>query len=247
MTEQRNDEFPDQPFLNRVRDALWRRPGQASVMIGSGFSRNARKSRPDAPDIPLWRDLADALAESLSRDNPEGGLARHEPAADRVLDLAQKYKDSFGRTRLHQFLMESVRDEDFSPGELHHRLLELPWSDVFTTNWDTLLEQCLPVPERAYTLVTSKNHLPVCPSPRIVKLHGSIPETFPLIATRKDYRRYPKRYASFVNTVRQAMMETVVLLLGFSGEDPNFRQWLDWVRKNMGNSAPRIYLAGWLR
>ena len=247
MTNQRNDEFPDQLFLNHVRDALWRRPGQASVMIGSGFSRNARKNRPDAPDIPLWPDLARALAKNLLRDNPKGEHARHEPAADRVLDLAQKYKDSFGRTRLHQFLIESVRDEDFSPGKLHHRLLELPWSDVFTTNWDTLLEQCLPVPERAYTLVTSKNHLPVCPSPRIVKLHGSIPATFPLIATRKDYRRYPKRYASFVNTVRQAMMETVVLLLGFSGEDPNFRQWLDWVRKNMGNSAPRIYLAGWLR
>ncbi|MCY3778183.1 MAG: SIR2 family protein, partial [Candidatus Aminicenantes bacterium] len=247
MTDQRNDEFPDTLFLNHVRDALWRRPSQASVMIGSGFSRNARTNRPDAPDIPLWDDLARALAKSLTRDNQKGEHTRHEPAADRVLDLAQKYKDSFGRTRLHQFLMESVRDEDFSPGKLHQRLLELPWSDVFTTNWDTLLEQCLPVPERAYTLVTSKNHLPVCPSPRIVKLHGSIPGTFPLIATKKDYRRYRKRYASFVNTVQQAMMETVFLLLGFSGEDPNFRQWLKWVRKNLGASAPRIYLAGWLR
>ena len=247
MTGQRNAEFPDQLFLSHVRDALWRRPSQASVMIGSGFSRNARKNRPDAPNIPLWADLARALAKNLSRDNPRGKHARHEPTADRVLDLAQKYKDSFGRTRLHQFLMESVRDEDFSPGDLHHRLLALPWSDVFTTNWDTLLERCLPVPERAYTLVTSKNHLPVCPSPRIVKLHGSIPGTLPLIVTRKDYRRYPKRCASFVNTVQQAMMETVFLLLGFSGDDPNFRQWLDWVRKNLGNSAPRIYLAGWLR
>ena len=247
MTDQRDDEFPDQRSLGHVRDALWRRPSQASVMIGSGFSRNARKNRPDAPEIPLWDDLARALAKSLSRDNQKGEHTRHEPAADRVLDLAQKYKDSFGRTRLHQFLMESVRDEDFSPGKLHHRLLELPWSDVFTTNWDTLLEQCLPVPERAYTLVTSRNHLPVCPSPRIVKLHGSIPATFPLIATKRDYRRYRKRYASFVNTVQQAMMETVFLLLGFSGEDPNFRQWLKWVRKNLGASAPRIYLAGWLR
>ena len=85
--------------------------------------------------------------------------------------------------------------------------------------------------------------LPVAPHRKAAWIHSW---TFPLIATRKDYRRYRKRYASFVNTVRQAMMETVVLLLGFSGEDPNFRQWLKWVRKNMGNSAPRIYLAGWL-
>ena len=42
------------------------------------------------------------------------------------------------------------------------------------------------------------------------------------------------------------MMETVFLLLGFSGEDPNFRKWLDWVAENLRESAPRIYWAGWL-
>ena len=237
MTEQRNDEFPDQPFLNDVRDALWRRPGQASVMIGSGFSRSARKNRPDAPEIPLWPDLADALSKSLSpsRDKPRDAL-----------ELAQQYKEAFGRARLHQFLIESVRDGDFSPAKPHSRLLELPWRDVFTTNWDTLLERCLPLTERAYTLVTSADHLPIGAPPRIVKLHGSLPGTFPLIVTRDDYETYPKVFAPLVNTVQQAMMETVFLLLGFSGEDPNFRRWLGWVRENLGESAPRIYLAGWL-
>ena len=239
MTDQRNDEFPDQLFLNHVRDALWRRPGQASVMIGSGFSRNARKNRPGAPDIPLWADLARALAKSLSasRDEPEGDA---DP-----LELAQEYEEAFGRTRLHQFLSESVRDEDFSPGEFHRRLLKLPWRDVFTTNWDTLLEQCLPLPERAYSLVSSADHLPLRAPPRIVKLHGSLPGTFPLIVTNDDYESYQGKFAPFVNTVQQSMMETVFLLLGFSGEDPNFRQWLGWVRKNLGGSAPRIYLAHW--
>ncbi len=155
MTEQRNDEFPDQRSLNHVRDALWRRPSQASVMIGSGFSRNARKNRPDAPDIPLWPDLADALSKSLSTSRDQNRRARSMP-----LELAQEYERAFGRARLHQFLIESVRDEDFSPGEPHLRLLKLPWRDVFTTNWDTLLERCRPVPERAYTLVTSADHLP---------------------------------------------------------------------------------------
>jgi len=42
------------------------------------------------------------------------------------------------------------------------------------------------------------------------------------------------------------MMETVFLLIGFSGDDPNFLHWSGWVRDNMGESAPRIYLAGYL-
>ena len=228
MTDQRNDEFPDQLFLNHVRDALWRRPSQASVMIGSGFSRNARKVRPDVADMPLWSDIADALSRSLpaSCDGRKREVGeQHQPSAGSVLELAQRYLDSFGRTRLHQFLIESVRDDDFRPGELHQRLLRLPWRDVFSTNWDTLLERCLPVPERAYALVTSRDHLPIVAPPRIVKLHGSLPGTFPLIVTRDDYETYrnSKVFAPFVNTVRQAMMETVVLLLGFSGEDPNFQ------------------------
>ena len=45
---------------------------------------------------------------------------------------------------------------------------------------------------------------------------------------------------------QQAMMETVFCLIGFSGDDPNFLHWSGWVRDNMGESAPKIYLAGWL-
>ena len=218
-------------------------------MIGSGFSRYANRVRPDAGEIPLWSDLADALSTSLSvsRDDPNRDVGgQRERSSHSALDLAQEYRRSFGRARLHQFLIESVNDEDYRPGELHRRLLKLPWKDVFTTNWDTLLERCLPVPEQSYSLVTSADHLPISAPPRIVKLHGSFPGAFPLTVTKDDYRSYPSKFAPFVNTVQQAMMESVVLLLGFSGQDPNFRRWLGWVKDNLGEAAPRIYLAGWL-
>ena len=41
-------------------------------------------------------------------------------------------------------------------------------------------------------------------------------------------------------------METVFCLIGFSGNDPNFLNWSGWVRDNLGASATKIYLAGWL-
>ena len=218
-------------------------------MVGSGFSRNATRVRPDAAPIPLWSDLAAELAANLpdsGRPRGAGAEKQNEPAGADALDLAQKYEDAFGRARLHELLSKSVRDEDFRPGDLHRRLLALPWRDVFTTNWDTLLERCLPLPERAYDVVTSADHLPLRAPPRIVKLHGSLPGTFPLIVTKRDYEDYGDCFAPFVNTVQQSMMETVVLLLGFSGDDPNFREWLSWVRKNLRDNMPRIYLANWL-
>ena len=99
---------------------------------------------------------------------------------------------------------------------------------------------------RPYSVVRDMDEIPLAKGPRIVKLHGSFPAQFPLVLTEEDYRTYPTRFTPFVNTVQQAMMETVFCLIGFSGNDPNFLKWSGWVRDNLGPSAPRIYLAGWL-
>ncbi len=242
--------LPDQKYINHVRDALWSRAGRASVMIGSGFSKNAQPTRPDALELPLWHELARAMFDKLHPASL-GGSQHSAPASasdpNGALKLAQEYKDTFGRSSLHLFLQQQVRDGDFNPGEYHKRLLRLPWRDVFTTNWDTLLERTrLSVPERPYSVVHNKDEIPLSAQPRIIKLHGSLDGHYPLIVAEEDYREYPERHAPFVNTVQQAMMETVFCLIGFSGSDPNFLKWSTWVLDNLGDSAPRIYIVGWL-
>ena len=219
-------------------------------MVGSGFSRNAERNQPSALALPTWRGIAEAICHRLYPDDKDG----HETSAvaassetSSALKLAQEYEAAFGRTDLHSFLQQLIRDDEFTPGRMHGRLLRLPWRDVFTTNWDTLLERaCSSVPDRSYGLMRNTDEVPLSARPRIVKLHGSVNAHFPLIITEEDYRTYPARFAPFVNTTQQAMMETVFCLIGFSGDDPNFLHWSGWVRDNLGTSAPKIYLAGWL-
>ena len=234
--------IPDQSHLNKVRDALWSRPfAGASVMVGSGFSRNADKPRSEVNDLPLWGDIAAAIVTTLYPDI-------EPPPIDDPLRLAQQYKSTFGRSDLHRLLGQLVRDRNFLPGKTHSRLLKLPWRDVFTTNWDTLLERAsLEIAEPSYSVIEDMDQLPLASQPRIIKLHGSFPANFPLIFTEEDYRTYPTEYAPFVNTVQQAMMETIFCLIGFSGDDPNFLNWSGWVRDNLGEAAPKIYLAGLLK
>ena len=163
------------------------------------------------------------------------------------LRLAQEFEAEFARLALHERIRELVPDTDYEPDYLHRRLLSLPWSDVFTTNWDTLLERaCRDVFDRSYEVVRTVTEIPVASRPRIVKLHGSFPAHEPFIFTEDDYRTYPTKFASFVNLVQQSMMETVFCLVGFSGDDPNFLHWSGWVRDNLGASAPTVYLVGWL-
>ena len=214
-------------------------------MVGSGFSRNAVSAFPDTPAAPEWRDLVKALSKALEERSGSCVEPSWFSAGD-ALRLAQDYDVTFGRQSLHRLITETIRDGEYEPGGLHRALVGLPWRDIFTTNWDTLLERANKRAGSSYSVVTRADQLASEAPPRILKLHGSLPSGFTLIFTEEDYRLYPTKFAPFVNTVQQAMMETVFLLVGFSGEDPNFLRWLGWVRDNLGSSAPKIYLAGWL-
>ncbi|MXZ17052.1 MAG: SIR2 family protein [Rhodothermaceae bacterium] len=242
--------LPDQSYIDQVRDALWNRPGGASVMVGAGFSKNAYSLVPDADIPPTLDNLKKSLSKELypCQGRKDSGSTNNQLVkSDNFPLLAQEYEVAFGRGRLIQFLQGLIRDDQLKPMGVHERLLSLPWRDVFTTNWDTLLEKSRDfVPDRKYSVLRNKDEIPLADQPRIVKLHGSFPAYFPLICTQDDYRTYPVKFAPFVNTVQQAMMETVFLLVGFSGDDPNFIHWTGWVRDNLGESAPKIYLAGWL-
>ena len=149
--------MPDQSHINQVRDALWRWPiGGASVMVGSGFSKNADKTAFNADDLPSWRELTQLICKELyPADDARLQRALAEASATSgVLRLAQEYKSAFGRNALHRFIADSIRDDEFKPGDMHRDLLRLPWRDVFTTNWDTLLEESRSqVSERSYSIV----------------------------------------------------------------------------------------------
>ena len=59
------------------------------------------------------------------------------------------------------------------------------------------------------------------------------------------YRVYPHTNEPFVNTVRQSLLQNTLCLIGFSGDDPNFLQWIGWTRDQVGQKKPpNIYLVG---
>lgn len=226
--------------------------GSASVMVGAGFSKNA-VSLSENSFSPSWEELARKMYEALY-PFPEKGddIAKWDKnmikktTGKNVLKLAEEFKVVFGRNKLDRFIEENIDDGKFIPGDLHFKLLELNWNDVFTTNYDTLLERAINniSVRKNYKILLSQNDLPGSTHPRITKLHGSIPNAKPYIICEEDYRTYPIKYAPFVNTVQQSMLETQLCLIGFSGDDPNFLNWLGWLRDNMGESCPQIYLCG---
>lgn len=218
-------------------------------MVGAGFSRNADPLSSTAQPMPGWAQMAEALCHPLypMDDERRKSALKEATGTSGFLRLAQEYQAAFGTSSLNDRIRNLVPDSDYRPGDLHKRLLRLPWADVFSTNWDTLLERaCTDVFDRSYDIVRTVGEIPFTMRPRIVKLHGSFPGHEPFIFTEEEYRTYPARFSPFVNLVQQSMMETIFCLVGFSGDDPNFLHWSGWVRDNLGAGAPRIYLVGWL-
>ena len=226
------------PYLDEIADRLWSK--NAAVMVGAGFSRNAKPVGTASASFPSWNELGDSLFEKLHGRSPD-----KEAKYLNLLKLAEQVEAAFGRPALDDFLRREIPDLTYEPSPLHSQLLNLPWQDVFTTNYDTLLERArASVTLYHYDVVAKKEDLLYVNESRIVKLHGSFPSP-PFVITEEDYRRYPSDHAPFVNTVRQSLLENTLCLIGFSGDDPNFLQWIGWIRDHIGKEySPKIYLVG---
>ena len=238
MNENMNrQEIDTRNYINEIAEKLW--SGHAAAMVGTGFSMNAKPKFESDKKIPLWNDLGKIFMKKLGMETENPDCLFQDP-----IKLASEISANFGENTLNQILIDSIPDMDYEPSDLHIDFLKLNWSDIFTTNYDTLLERASETMNiRHYSLVTKDYDLVNAIRPRIVKLHGSFPSTVPFIITEEQFRVYPRTHAAFVNTVQQALVENILVLFGFSGTDPNFLNWIGWIRDNLGTKLTnKIYL-----
>lgn len=236
MANKSIDQIVDYPKIKKIAATLWQ-PNLmfhgAAVMVGAGFSRCAAQRIGSDQKLPLWNEFKQILQQELQSDSSD------------PLRLAEEYRVMFGQMALHDFIKRNIQDHLWQPGNLHRDLLALPWSEVLTTNWDTLLEKAAKdLHHPLYATVHKQEDLVCTTSPRITKLHGTIERSYDLIFAQEDYRTYAQKYAAFVNFVHRVLIENELCLLGFSGDDPNFLQWLGWVRDVLKKYTRRVYLVG---
>ena len=229
------EQLKSYPYLNEIKKKLWE--NKVSVMVGAEFSKNATKEYTTVPEIPNWPQLGNIFAKEMYSDINN---SIKDP-----IKLAEEYESIFGRAKLENLMIKSIPDKGYIPNEIFENFLKLPWNDVFTTNYDTLLERASDnIYNKKYDIVEKIEQIPYSRKPRIIKLHGSFETVTPFIITEEDYRTYPKKFAPFVNTVQQSLLENDFCLIGFSGDDPNFKSWIGWIRDNLGEYKANIYLIG---
>jgi hypothetical protein len=201
--------------------------GVAALFAGAGLSQPS--------GYVNWRQLLKDVADELDLD-----VTRETD----LIALAQYYLNTRrNRGRLNRLLIEEFT-RDVSVTEAHRLIAKLPIRTIWTTNYDTLLEQAF---EQANKKVDKKivlENLATTTLNRdvtVYKMHGDISQPDKAVLTKDDYETYSLERELF-STVLQADLTTkTFLFLGYSFNDPNLDYILSRIRVLLGTNQREHY------
>ena len=147
----------------------------------------------------------------------------------------------------HKIVLSTMNGEKtlkISNFSAYEKLLSITWINIYTTNYDNLLESGTWIFKKPWDLVRSAHDLAFNQLQNaIIKLHGDLctkPESDSFefdgiynhryIISKEDYENYPKEHEAFTQLMRISLLRGTFCLMGFSGVDPNFIGWIHWVR-----------------
>lgn len=215
-----------QKLLDHYVSAM--REGDAALFIGAGMSRPS--------GFLDWKGLMRECATELGLDVD----LEHD-----LIAVAQYYinQRSMERTALNQILI----DEFTKPVKLsanHLVIARLPISTIWTTNFDTLIEEALKRSNRIVDVKSRDQDIARHIKGReviVYKMHGDIAMPDKAIICTDDYERYARDHKVFQNALEGDLVNKTFLFLGFSFTDPNLEYMLGHLRSLLENSKRQHY------
>ena len=202
------------------------------LFIGAGFSLKA--------GAPSGRNLCDTIYDALPSNIQEEKSLKTEYTLQK---LSETYEIHNGREALMTLLKNAFEFEkkDTSDQDL---LACIPqFKHIITTNYDSLLEDAY---SDKCNLVVTNSDLSKIDSrkPTIYKIHGDFSNPKNIIITKNDYNRlYTQQQENLIwDSIRVEFSRHNVLFIGYSISDPNIQILIEYVKKQMGDSAKRLFV-----
>lgn len=196
--------------------------GRCLPFIGAGFSLNGEL---ESGKVMLsWQGLADALADDI-------GIQKRDP-----LLVITEYEKRTDRPTLIEKIRNFLNIDTIRPGDVHKLFARLSFDTIYTTNFDSLLEdsykfanssETSEVNRRPYRVLVGNKEMSHHGGPHvtnIIKMHGDFLHIEKLVLTTKDYDKYIENNEVIKFHLLAMLTIKTPLFLGYSLRDPNFIQ-----------------------
>ncbi len=204
----------------------------------------------DGLPLPSWPQLINRMCREIVIQSPaeEHNSLRTFFIEEGPLDCAQLFRQTVGEANYREFLLaqfDASRQPFIQPTPSHAALVRLDLPLLFTTNYDELIEAAfleaglqlrVSISEEQFKARRADN-----PLRHLVKLHGSIDQPGTIVLTRSDYARARAERKEMLDFLRNEMVDTAFLFVGFSLSDPNFNLLHDDIRLVYGMDVPASY------
>lgn len=216
--------FP-KPVLDDLVSGRW------LPIVGAGMSLNAEL--PAGEKMPLWGDLGTLFENDLS------GFS-----SANAIDAISAYEHEFSRPRLIERLSDFLHIRSSRPGNSHKEFCSIQFDIVCTTNFDFLLELGFQSASRYFYPIVDEEQLSTnlnSAGTTLLKLHGDIHHPSRLVVTESDYDGFLSNYPLIATYLSNLLITRTAILIGYSLDDPDFRQIWHTVTQRLGRSRRMAY------
>jgi hypothetical protein len=200
--------------------------GSAALFVGAGLSRNE--------GFVDWKGLLAEIAKEL-------GL-QIDLETD-LIAVAQYHLNKYNRSRLNQLILDEFT-KGIHFGDNHQLIADLPIRTIWTTNYDTLLEEGFAKATKRCDIKRTEENLATTLPGRAVtlyKMHGDVAAPDKAVLTKEDYETFEHDRGLFSTMLKGDLVHKTFLFVGYSFSDPNIDYILSRIRSLLGKNQRRHF------
>lgn len=212
------------------------RQEKVSLFIGAGFSIEA-----NAPSVQKLKETILANIDDLE--------AKQQHNDDNLADLSEFYVEEICNGSRNELVSLLKKLFSFNPASMkdHEMLAKIPhFHNIFTTNYDTLLEDSYPAED--INIIRKDQdcaYIEECKPINIFKIHGDFQDADSLVITSSDYHTLlngKKRNPQLWNVVKNEFLKKHILFIGYSLEDDNIIDIIKSISKAINKNQKDMFL-----
>jgi len=205
--------------------------GDLVLFCGAGISTEGKNVLP----FSFYKSIKDELGITDDSISFSSLMQQYCDIPNGRRKFLKKIRDRFN-------YIHSFPELERQANAFHRELAEIySIRTIITTNWDTYFEDfCGAIPITIPEDFAFWDDDFRC----VLKIHGSIQNLSSIIATADDYNKCFKQLQNGIigATLKSILATKTVVFIGFSFGDEDFNQIINYIRNEMGNIYPHVYI-----